>query len=428
MRPSITRIPRKIHPLCGLLLAIAATVSLASMPTAAASASDLASAGKVAQTISVSPVSPAEVETILAKTPLSAVPVGLLSEVLAKLPGLGGVETAKLKEALTKTIEALAAKSGTLGGVLGSSETVSTLETQLKEALGPLSGLLETLLGGNPTTKLTEALQSANVTELLGKLLGASAKPEELLGSVLSAANPEALKTLLGSVLGGEPFSKATVGELAGQIGTTSEGLAKAVNMTVSQLPETALALTSKLASGKILSALGSVTGPVLALLEGKSPSGGGSGGSGGSGSGGGSGGNGGAGSTGSAGGAGANGSSTGTTLSVNNVLAQPTSSSAVGSASSKGAVRVLSHRVRGRTATIVVQVPGAGRLAGSGKGVVAQRREASQAERITLHVGLTKAGAASARRHRHLAVPIRIAFTPVTGASSSATVHAVFR
>jgi hypothetical protein len=427
MRPSTTRISRNIHLCGGPLLAIAVTVSLASMPTAAASASDSASAGRVAQTISVSPVSPAEVETILTKTPLTAVPVALLSEVLAKLPGLGGVETTKLKEALTKTIETLTAKGGTLGGVLGSSEAVATLETKLKEALGPLSGLLETLLGGNPATKLTEALKSANVTELLGKLLGASAKPEELLGSVLGAANPEAVKTLLGSVLSGEPFSTATVGELAGQIGTTTEGLAKAVNMTTSQLPETALALTSKLASGKTLGALNSITGPVLALLEGKPPSGGSGSGSGGGN--GGSGGTGGAGSNGSgSGGAGANGSSTGTTLIVNNVLAQPASSAAAGSASRKGAVRVLSHRVKGRTATIVVQVPGAGRLAVSGKGVVSQRREASQAERITLRVGLTKAGAASARRRRHLAVPIKIAFSPAAGASSSATVHVVFR
>ena len=61
--------------------------------------------------------------------------------------------------------------------------------------------------------------------------------------------------------------------------------------------------------------------------------------------------------------------------------------------------MKVLSHRFSRHRATIVVQVPSAGVLTVSGKGLRKARREAAKAERVTLHPALSRAASSSLRR-----------------------------
>ena len=76
--------------------------------------------------------------------------------------------------------------------------------------------------------------------------------------------------------------------------------------------------------------------------------------------------------------------------------------------------------------ATLVVEVPAAGSLKISGKDVTSVSRKAAGAERLTLHITLTRAGASLRRRH-HLKVELTAAFTAVGGSRSSATTTVSF-
>jgi hypothetical protein len=90
--------------------------------------------------------------------------------------------------------------------------------------------------------------------------------------------------------------------------------------------------------------------------------------------------------------------------------------------------VRILSHKVKGRIATIVVQVPAAGKLTLSAYGVKSVSHRAHTAERIILTVALSKAAATSLHKHHnHLKVKLIAAFKPSSGAASSATTTVVF-
>jgi hypothetical protein len=389
---------------------------LVALPTASASAS--ASPGTTPPA-TVAAVPSGQVEELLSGISLKELSTTQLTEALSKLPGLSTLPAGKLKEALAKTVESLTGKGATLGKLLNPTEIVPTLETELKKLLSP-SELLSLLKGENLTTKLTEALGSMTPSQLLDTLLGSTSKPEALLTQVFSGLNPEALKTLLGATLAGEPFSKITVGELAGKLGMTTETLTKELNTTTTQLPATAAALTAPLTNGKTLGVLNGLSKVVLGLLGstsqekpgGEGPGGGGSGGSGGAGSGGGSGGPGGSG-----GGQGA------TTVLVSVPLAHQRSSTR-----KAGKIKIIRHHVKGKTVTLVVQVPTAGKVALSGNGVKTVRRETPTAERITLRTVLTRAGVASLRRHRHgLRIKLKASFKIADGSSSTAIVTVNF-
>ena len=397
--------------LVGLVMSVSLLGLLAALPTASSAA----------ETPTITSLPVGEVETVLAKTPLSALPAAALGELLAGLPALNGVEASAVEEALEQTIQTLTSKGDTLGQLLSGGESATLLAGELKAALGLLGPLLETFLGGNPVTKLTEALESTTAGQVLGELAGGSTEPEQLIGGALAAIEPAALLGLLGTTLSGEPFAKLDVAELAGQLGLAPSALVEALGQTLASAPESALALTAPLTDGKTLSILDGTGGLVLGTVEhvaekiGEGTKGGGEGG----GSGGGG-----------SGGAGGSGSSGGSGGSTTVLVLQPTqtpSPVAAGAATLAGKLKVISRRVRRHQATVVVQVPAAGLLSTAAHGVRAVHHETARAGRVTLHLALTAAGTAALRRHHRVRIPVRITFKPVAGPSSSASVALSF-
>jgi hypothetical protein len=423
-QPSVRR--AGIATLCASLVAF-----LAALPAAPASAAPPKPSTSLP--VTVSPLPTSEVEELLGEIPVSELNTAQLTEALSKLPALSTLPAGRLEDALRNTIEGLTNKNATVGELLDPADVVPTLGTELESLLSPLELLkLESLLGGESlATKLSDALSSLDASELLDTLLNSSGTPEQLLTQLFAKLNPE---PLLGTTLTSEPFSKTTVGELAGELGMTPATLAKELGTTTTELPENATALTTPLTDGKTLGALDGLDAVTLGLLSkvegitgkeaGKETSkesnnsenkdnssenkettkqSGGSGGS--------------------------QPAGTNTTMVVVNVpsaQSAPAQSSA-GSGKKAGAIRILSHHVKGATVTLVVQISGAGRVALGGKGVASVSRQTAKAERVTLRTTLTKAGVASMRRHRHkLAVKLKASFKPTGGSSSSAslTVH----
>lgn len=91
--------------------------------------------------------------------------------------------------------------------------------------------------------------------------------------------------------------------------------------------------------------------------------------------------------------------------------------------------VKVVSHKVRRNTVTLVVQTPSAGTVRVSGSGLAAVKTKVKRAEKVTLKVKLSKAGLIALRRHHNkLTVQLRVSFEPSKGSSSSATVPVTFR
>jgi hypothetical protein len=373
----------RLRLLATLALCTATVALLAVLPTVPAGAS----------TPPVTALSPVEVNSLLGQTPLDKLDTGQLSEVLSELPPLSGLQGVPLQEALDKVIEKLLGEGATLQQLLGS-ETTTTLSGKLKEVVSLLGPPLESVLGGDALGKLTEALQSANPSEVIAKLLGSSSNPTALIETILSALNPANLQSLVGSVLSGAPFSKTTVEGLAGQLGTTPQTLAEDVGKTAETLPATAMALTAPLKNGETLAVIDGVTG-----------------------------------GTGAPGGNGSSGGPGTTTVVVMPASASPSTPSGAAAQSKTGKLKVISHKVKGARATVVVEVPSAGKLSVGGKGLRKISRETAKAERVTLHPGLTRAGISSLRRHhRRLKVSIKVSFKQAGGPSSSASVPLVFR
>jgi hypothetical protein len=401
MRESIAPRPpagRPLRLLATVVLTVLTIALLAALPTARASAGSA----------SISAPSPAEVESLLGGTPLEKLTPAQVAEALSQLPALQGLEPGPLKEALTKTIEELVGKGATLEELLKGGEGAAILQEKLQQALGLASSQLEALLGGNPQQKLEEALESAGVSEVIGKLLGGSAEPRVLIEQILGALSQERLQSLLGSLLAGEPFSKTTVEELARQLGTTVQALAQDLGRKPEELPATAMALTAPLANGERLGVLNGVGGVTLGVIKEAGETLGGTGGT-------------------------IAGSSTPgtTTVTVQHSDASPAlATGRTGVAGVKaGKLKVISHRVKGSRATVVVLVPTAGRLSAGARRLRSISRETAQAERVTLHPSLSRATASSLRRHhKRMRVSLRVSFKAVGGAASSATVPLVFR
>jgi hypothetical protein len=94
--------------------------------------------------------------------------------------------------------------------------------------------------------------------------------------------------------------------------------------------------------------------------------------------------------------------------------------------------VKILSAKVKGRTATLKVRVPGAGRVTFTGKGLKKATRKATKAGTFTFKVKLAKSGAARLkaleRKKKKLSVKLSASFKPTKGASSKATRKLIFK
>lgn len=402
MRPAAGTPPR-LRRLASIALCAAVPVVLAALPSTQASASSAAHAS------SITGVPPAEVEELLGETPLGTIPEQELAQVLSELPGLESLEPSKLQEALTDAIEQLEGEGANLEELLEPGTLVPTLEARLIELIPALGSLL----GGNPSQKLTEALESTTVSKVVAEILESSSNPEALIAQILGALNPEKLEALLGSALAGEPFSKTTLGELAALLGKSPEEVDEGFKTSTEQVPATGMALTAPLTDGETVGVLPGLDGVHLGLVEGGGTLG-----------------------TGGSGGSGANGGSgaspgSGTTIVIDgNQAAAPAAgaTAAAAAAAPAGKVKVLSHKVKGKVATIVVLAPAAGKLAMRGKNVKSVSRETARAERVTLTARLSGAGAATVRRHRRLNVKLNVSFKPVSGSASSAAVGVTFK
>ncbi len=451
--------------------------ALAALPTATA----LASAGPVgsgaggsAQRLATA-VRPAttpgellsagKLEELLARLPLSSLSATQLAHYLAGLEGVGtlaglqgllghdlgaaGVEGA-LAEAIAQL--KLGNPSATLGELANARDLLPALE-------GHLAGLLKLLgspLSAEQKAALEHALGSLNLDQLASSLLGSAQPSEQLAGELSTLAgglfgelSSGELSSLLGSSLT-SGFAAKTEGAVAEELHTTPTAVSEALGQTAPPLPETTTMLTAPLTSGALVGVAPAVEGLAMGLLhdagageggkgtgegEGGSGSGGDGKGSGEGGSGTGQGGN-GAGGGGSQGGSGegghgGQGGSTGGTTILVTLPSVPSSTQAASTVAKHtlGKVRVLSYRVRGHVATLVLQVPSAGRVLLAGVGVRSAGAHAAKAERLTLRVSLSKAVVASLRRNRRhrLAVKLTASFKPAAGSDSSATVTVTF-
>ena len=91
--------------------------------------------------------------------------------------------------------------------------------------------------------------------------------------------------------------------------------------------------------------------------------------------------------------------------------------------------VRVLSHRVSGDTVTLVVRASAAGSLKVSGVGLTTVVKRVAKAGKLTLEVRLSKVGTTRLRHdHDKLKLTVKVALTPSTLASSSASVTVTLR
>jgi ribosomal protein L11 len=89
-----------------------------------------------------------------------------------------------------------------------------------------------------------------------------------------------------------------------------------------------------------------------------------------------------------------------------------------------KPAITVKSHKVKGKTATITVSVPSAGKLVATGSGLSKGSGKSSKAGTVTVKLHLTKAETDRLSKHRgrKLKAKIKLTFTPTKGSKLATT------
>jgi len=89
-----------------------------------------------------------------------------------------------------------------------------------------------------------------------------------------------------------------------------------------------------------------------------------------------------------------------------------------------KPAIRVVSHKVKGKTATIQVSVPAAGKLVATAKGLSKGSGKSSGAGTVTVKLTLTKGEVAVLKKHkgRKLAAKVKLTFSPKKGGKLKTT------
>jgi hypothetical protein len=463
-------------------LSTALIATLATMPAATAVAA--AGPGGGSRPAAVRPaatpgelLTSGELQKLLASLPLQDLSAAQLAQYLAGLEGvskLAGLKAgllgeqlgaAGLEQGLSEAIEELKVSDPT--ATLGE---LANLKSPLEGKLGGLLKTLGGLLLPAQQKALEEALgslnlSSLNLNELASTLLGSTHPGEPLAGELATLAgglfgevNAEGtLGTMLGGATLTGSFAPKSVQQVSEELKSTPEAVSGELGQTTAQLPATTTMLTAPLSSGQLAGVAPAAKGLITGVLgdldkgggegsgkgsgggeggsgsgegkggsgsgEGKGGSGEGKGGSGGAGEGqGGSGGS-------SSGGQGGPGGAAGSTTVVVTLPGASAAQGAGGATAAKAAakadrVRILSHRVRGGVATVVVQAPAAGRVTLAGWGVRPATGRATKAGKLTLRVRLSKTGTAAAHRARghRMAVRLEVSFKPTHGSSSAAS------
>jgi hypothetical protein len=366
----------------------------------------------VSAQVNVSALTPQAVQELLAQIPAggSAIPavdleIPQLAKLLVELPGIDALPsvsgpggTAAVEAALREALEKLLAGGEVpLGELLSSQTLLGELLPALEAATAlPIGERIETLLHTTPQTLLGEGLGSLDLSELLAKLTSASPNPTQLLDQLLEGLNPATLEALLGKLPSGVPLQNLDLAELASALSKTPQALAESLGQTLATLPETAKAATQALTGGGELAVVKGVEGLNFGVIE----------------------------RTNEGGAGGAGGGTPAPSTIVVNVPATSGTTATPASTTAAGRVKIISHKISGNKATLVVQVPSAGRLTVSGNGFKKVTTQAAKAERLTVHTTLTKARASSLRkRHgRKTSIKLTGTFVPVSGHSSAAS------
>jgi AcrR family transcriptional regulator len=416
-------LPALATGLIGLAAALPSSASAAAQPRIEAVVPSVA-------TVNGSLFTPQAVQELLAQIPAGGsggiAPVDLevpkLAKVLVELPGISGLPalsgpggTEAVEAALEEAIDKLLAHEELpLGELLSPQKLTAELLPKLEASTGlPIATLVEALLHKSPEAVLNEGLSSVDLSELLAKLLGSSENPTQLIDELLEKLNPATLEALLGSLPTGSPVQNLSLAELAAELAKTPQALAESLGQSLTTLPETAEAATQALSGGNELALIKGVEGLSFGLVE-RANAGAGAGGDGGG--------------SGSAtnGSNGANGGKPGSSTVIVMVPASspPSATPTTAAAAAIGKVKIISHKVSGNKATLVVQVPSAGRLTVSGSGFKKVTQQTAKAERVTVHTTLTKARAASLHKHhnRRTSIKLTSTFVPISGHSSAAS------
>jgi hypothetical protein len=93
-----------------------------------------------------------------------------------------------------------------------------------------------------------------------------------------------------------------------------------------------------------------------------------------------------------------------------------------------KTAIRVASHKVSGSTATVLVGVPGAGKLVASGSGVGTVSKSAPGAKSVTVSLALSSNARATVRSKGKVKVKVRLVFAPRHGQKLTKSVTLSFK
>lgn len=373
-------------------------------------------------------------------------------EELATLTQLGGV--AGIEQAFTKALEQLADEAQLVEEMVGNWELEADFEEQLeaayeaspaaKEPGAPesLEELVEQELEATPEELLRKGF-ALSMGELLSVWLGEAADPAGLAGGLFATIDSGEVEGYAGAALAGEPFVLADLEEVAQAAGLSSAELAEAMGRTPSELPAGARALLAPLSDGRELGVfVGSKSvsfaafGPPPASEEesaeeppSEETEEGEEGGSGGEepngkegvGSGGGTP------PPGAGGGSGAGTVPSGGSSADSLVL--PAAGPSPGALPVPGVapvralsgVRILGHKARGGSVSVVLSLRSAGTLVLRGNGLRTVRHTSAGAGRVTIALRVTAATAASLRKHRRLKLKLQASFTPTAGAVSTA-------
>jgi hypothetical protein len=343
-------------------------------------------------------------------------------DALATVNGLGG--GAGVEQAMLRAIEQLAEEGqaieelvGAFGLAVDFEEQLETLYEESEAAQQPgapetLEEAVEEALNRTPEEAIDEGLESQTLGELFSDLLGEAVHPEIVAATLLEAADEEELHELLGSTPRYEPFVTATAGEAAAAIGITRIELAEKLGKTQAQLPEGALALFTPLRDGRQLGFFAAKNGIAFGLVgeappqeepEEEEPETG-------------------SGDTSSKSGGATTGNASASSVSAPAPTGAPPPQPAPASALAAARIKIVGHRVRGASVTLVVQVAGPGRLSVAGHGVKPAHRTITHAGRHSVKLSATRAAVASLRSHHRLRLSLRASFTPTFGAPSLAT------